>query len=120
MLSVVIPCYNEEARLGRTLERIRDHLDRGRTHHEIILVDDGSTDRTREVALTLPTVRLTPIRGNRGKGFSVREGMLLARKDLILMTDADLSSPIEELDRFLRLIQTADVVIGSRALPGAR
>jgi dolichyl-phosphate beta-glucosyltransferase len=119
MLSVVIPCFNEERRLGRTLERIRDHLDRGRTHYEIIVVDDGSTDGTREVALTLPAVRLTPIRGNRGKGFSVREGMLLARGDLVLMTDADLSTPIEELDRFLRLIRTADVVIGSRALPGA-
>lgn len=119
MLSVVIPCFNEEGRLGRTLERIRDHLDRGHAHYEIIVVDDGSTDRTREVALTFPPVRITPIRSNRGKGFSVREGMLLARGDLILMTDADLSTPIEELDRFLRLIQTADIVIGSRALPGA-
>jgi dolichyl-phosphate beta-glucosyltransferase len=119
VLSVVVPCFNEEGRLGHTLERIRDHLGRAKTDHEIIVVDDGSTDRTREVALSFPAVRLTPIRGNRGKGYSVREGMLLARGDPVLMTDADLSTPIEELDRFLRLIETADVVIASRALPGA-
>ena len=119
LLSVVIPCFNEEGRLGRTLERIREYLSRGQIDHEIIVVDDGSTDGTRDVAAAFPAVRLTPVRGNRGKGFSVREGMLHARGDLALMTDADLSTPIEELDRFLRLIETADVVIGSRALPGA-
>ncbi len=119
MLSVVIPCFNEEGRLGRTLERIRDHLAGRQIDHEIIVVDDGSTDGTRRVAAAFPTVRLTSIRANRGKGFSVRQGMLLAQGDLVLMTDADLSTPIEELDRFLRLVETADVVIGSRALPGA-
>jgi dolichyl-phosphate beta-glucosyltransferase len=120
MISVVVPCFNEELRLGRTLESIRDHLSRINVSYEIIVADDGSTDGTRGAAATFPGVRLTPVRRNRGKGFSVREGMLLARGDLVLMTDADLSTPIDELDRFLRLIETADIVIGSRALPGAK
>jgi dolichyl-phosphate beta-glucosyltransferase len=116
-LSVVIPCFNEARRLGPALERIARHLRERGIEHEIIVVDDGSTDGTRSVAAGFPSVALTSARGNRGKGYSVREGVLRARGDLVLVTDADLSTPIEELDRFLVLAETFDIVIGSRAMP---
>jgi len=116
---VVIPCFNEAACLGSTLERIITHLRDHRIEHEIIVVDDGSTDGTRGVAATFPSVVISPARPNRGKGYSVREGVLAARGNLVLITDADLSTPITALDRFLVLAKTFDVIVGSRAMPGA-
>jgi dolichyl-phosphate beta-glucosyltransferase len=119
-LSVVVPALNEEDRLPRTLERIVAHLGRRHEGYELVVVDDGSRDRTAERA---QAAGATVLRNetNRGKGYAVRRGMLAARGARRLMTDADLSTPIEELDRLsARMDEGHDVVIGSRALPGAR
>ena len=119
-LSVVVPALNEEDRLPRTLERIGSHLGRRRERYELVVVDDGSRDRTAERA---QAAGATVLRNetNRGKGYAVRRGMLAARGARRLMTDADLSTPIEELDRLCaRMDEGHDVVIGSRARPGAR
>jgi dolichyl-phosphate beta-glucosyltransferase len=120
-LSVVVPAYNEAARLPRTLERIEEFL-RGR-RYEIVIVDDGSTDGTVEAARAAARRELVVLRneGNRGKGYSVRRGMRAGRGARRLMTDADLSTPIEELERLERALDAGhDVAIGSRALEGAR
>jgi len=119
-LSVVVPALNEEDRLPRTLERIVSHLGRRHEGFELVVVDDGSRDRTAERA---KAAGATVLRNetNRGKGYAVRRGMLAARGARRLMTDADLSTPIEELERLCaRMDEGHDVVIGSRALPGAR
>ncbi|HEY2941138.1 MAG TPA: dolichyl-phosphate beta-glucosyltransferase [Vicinamibacteria bacterium] len=119
-LSVVVPALNEEDRLPRTLERIVSHLGRRGAGYEVVVVDDGSRDRTAERAQAAGATVLRN-EANRGKGYAVRRGMLAARGARRLMTDADLSTPIEELDRLCaRMDEGHDVVIGSRALPGAR
>ena len=123
-LSVVVPAYNEEGRIGRTLAGIRGYLEGRPYASEIIVVDDGSLDRTaaraEEALRGMPGARVLRRSVNRGKGFSVREGVLAARGAFILFSDADLSTPIEELDKFWPLIdEGCDAVIGSRALPGS-
>ncbi len=119
-LSIIVPAYNEEARLPRTLQRIGDYLRRAHPPSEIVVVDDGSTDRTPEVVRTMqkemPELHLLLNGENRGKGCSVRTGMLAARGAIALFTDADLSAPIEEAEKLLDALASADVAIGSRAL----
>lgn len=115
-ISIVIPAYDEEKRLPSTLEAVQAYLDRrGFAFSEIVVVDDGSKDATAEVAGRFGrSVRVLRNPGNRGKGYSVRHGMLEAKGDWILFSDADLSAPIEELDKLER--SGAEVAIGSRAL----
>jgi glycosyltransferase involved in cell wall biosynthesis len=122
-LSIVIPAYNEEARLPATLEAVLAYLRQERfSPSEIVVVDDGSTDRTAELVeqgrLKEPSLRLLRNPGNRGKGYSVRHGMLEARGEWILYSDADLSAPIGELDKLMAAADRAlaDVAIGSRDL----
>jgi glycosyltransferase involved in cell wall biosynthesis len=119
-LSIVIPSYNEELRLPATLERIACFLPNLGGETEILVVDDGSKDRTAEVAesfrKTLPSLRVISNGVNRGKGFSVRRGMLEARGRAVLFTDADLSAPIEEAPKLIEAMENYDVAIGSRAL----
>jgi len=120
-LSVVIPAYNEEKRLPQTLSAVLDFLKQQPYNSEIIISDDGSTDKTVQVAEAklqdFPHRILTTLR-NRGKGHAVRQGVLAAAGDYVLFTDADLSTPISEVTRFLsHLEKDQDVVIGSRALP---
>jgi dolichyl-phosphate beta-glucosyltransferase len=122
-LSIVIPCYNEVARLPPTLLRVRDYLASWRRPYEIVVVDDGSSDGTVEAAQQAGGPELTILRNprNRGKGYAVRRGMLAARGERRLMTDADLSTPIEELAPLMaRMDEGFDVVIASRAMAGAR
>lgn len=119
-LSIVIPSYNEELRLPATLQSIAAFLPSLSPQTEIVVVDDGSKDRTAGVADSfrnvLPLLRVVSNGVNRGKGFSVRHGMLEARGRNVLFTDADLSAPIEEAPKLLEALKTYDVAIGSRAM----
>jgi dolichyl-phosphate beta-glucosyltransferase len=118
-LSVVVPAYNEAARLPRTLARLDAYLRENHPDHEILVVDDGSTDGTADVVrgTGLPALTVIEYAPNRGKGHAVRRGMLAARGSRRLMTDADLSTPIEDLERLWAALDAgADVAIGSRAL----
>ena len=98
--SIVVPAYNEGARLGGTLEEILEHIDGQGWNAEVLVVDDGSSDDTVGVAEKFaaghPALRIIRNPGNRGKGYSVRNGMLQAKGKVLLFTDADLSSPITE------------------------
>lgn len=119
-LSVVIPAFNEEKRLPGTLAKVLAFLrQRGETF-EVVVVDDGSSDRTAEVAQSAgEEVRVLKNPGNRGKGYSVRNGMLNARGAWRLMCDADLSTPIEDLDTLKAALDGAEIAIASRAVTGA-
>jgi glycosyltransferase involved in cell wall biosynthesis len=118
LLSIVIPAYNEAGRIPSSLEAIRAYLHSKNFPSELIVVDDGSTDSTLQVVARHPEVRVLRNDRNRGKGFSVRHGVLEARGEFILFTDADLSAPIEEADKLLAALESsdADVAVGSRAL----
>ena len=123
-LSIVIPAYNEEDRLIASIGKIAAYLDASGTDAEILVVDDGSKDRTAELAAAaLQGRRGRVLRNgdNRGKGYSVRHGVLEARGRFVLLTDADLSTPIEEHAKLAAVIRDRDldVVIGSRALPNS-
>ena len=125
-LSIIIPAYNEEERLGKSLKEISGKAGRYFSRLEIIVVDDGSNDRTVELAEEFMAgcrgsnteCRVIRLAENRGKGHAVKRRMLEASSEIALMTDADLSTPIEELERIARLREReeADIVIGSRAL----
>ena len=122
-LSVIVPAFNEEARIAPTLRRIAAYLDARGEPYELIVVDDGSRDRTRaivgELGTELAAVRLIALERNAGKGAAVRAGVLASRGDQVLFSDADLSTPIEELERLrARIVAGADLAIGSRAAPG--
>ena len=124
MLSVVIPAYNESARLPATLARLRDYLDSAGDPYQVIVVDDGSRDDTvaqaEATAATWPQMCVLRLPRNMGKGAAVRAGMLAASGELRLFTDADLSAPIEELPKLReRLSPACQVVIGSRAVAGS-
>jgi len=121
-LSVVVPAYNEALRLPATLVRVKEHLDRQGVPYEIVVVDDGSTDATSELARAGgERVRVLRHEPNRGKGYAVRRGMLAATGERRLLTDADLSTPIEELAKLQAALDEGyDVAIGSRAIAGAR
>lgn len=120
-LSIVIPAYNEEKRLPPTLEAVRCYLDAiPYPGAEIVVVDDGSRDATAAVVESFAArdarVRLLRNPGNRGKGYSVRHGMLEARGEWVLFSDADLSAPIDELGKLMEAAcaQNAQIAIGSR------
>ena len=124
-LSIVVPAYNEEERLVLSLAKIASYVDTGGIDAEILVVDDGSKDRTAELAakaLAGRRGRVIANGENRGKGYSVRHGVLEARGRFVLLTDADLSTPIEEHARLAQEIRDRDldVVIGSRALPNSK
>jgi len=120
-LSIVIPAYNEEKRILDSLVRIADYLSEQSYTYEALVSDDGSTDHTLDVAETFasshPWLRTLRHAHNRGKGYAVRRGILEAAGEHILICDADLATPIEELDAFWsHLAEGADIVIASRPL----
>jgi dolichyl-phosphate beta-glucosyltransferase len=124
-LSIVIPAYNEAERLPAGVRRIHAFLEERGLRGEILVVDDGSRDGTsgvtRALAAEIPELRLLGYPVNRGKGFAVRTGMARARGDAVLFTDADLSTPIDELDALREALREgADVAIGSRHLEHSR
>lgn len=119
--SIIIPAYNESARIQATLDRVLVHVSERGWDAEILVVNDGSRDDTAQIvrryAAAHSMLRLIENPGNRGKGYSVRNGMLQAIGEILLFSDADLSSPIEEADKlFASLAHGADVAIGSRWL----
>lgn len=120
-LSVVVPAYNEEQRLPRTLARLHEYYEAQAYAYDVIVVSDGSKDRTCEVVAefgeTHAKFRLIEYSPNHGKGYAVRTGMLAAQGDLILFCDADLATPQEETEKLLpHMAQGADIAIGSRPL----
>jgi len=124
LLSIIIPAFNEEKRLPGSLEKIQAFVEAQPYLIEVIIVDNGSTDRTTEVVRgweqTLPNLRLIQ-ESRRGKGLAVRTGMLAAKGIYRFFADADLSMPIEEVNKFLPpQLDPFDVAIGSREVPGAK
>jgi len=119
--SIILPAYNEAVRIGATLDNVLAYVQKRNWNAEILVVNDGSTDNTAAVVRARteqnPALRLVENPGNHGKGYSVRNGMLQASGDLLLFSDADLSSPITEADKLFNAIADgADVAIGSRWL----
>jgi dolichyl-phosphate beta-glucosyltransferase len=119
-LSIVVPSFNEELRLPGTLSQIASYIRSSKRETEVIVVDDGSIDRTSDVANSfrreIHRLRVVRNENNRGKGYSVRRGMMEACGRIVLFTDADLSAPIEEADKLLAALADHDVAIGSRAI----
>lgn len=121
-LSVVIPAYNEEKRIGDSLVKIYNYLKKHNHVFEIIVIDDGSTDGTlnllMEYSQKIPNFFILENKANKGKGYSVKKGILKSKGDIVLFTDADLSTPIEEIDKLVYYLKDGyQVAIGSRALP---
>ena len=124
-LSIVIPAYNESARIEATLERVMICVESRGWDAEVLVVDDGSTDTTASIIERwierYPRLHLVQNPGNRGKGYSVRNGLLQAAGDVVMFTDADLSAPMEEAELLITAIADgADVAIGSRWLDRTR
>ncbi len=124
-LSIVIPAYNEERRLPQTLESVITYLQQQSYKYEVIVVDGGSVDRTSQVVKDFQKdqsrLRLIRLPKNKGKGFHVRTGILDSRGRFIIFTDADLSTPIKEVEKLWPLFEEGiDVIIGSRRSAGSR
>ncbi|GAB4350775.1 MAG: glycosyltransferase family 2 protein [Candidatus Abyssubacteria bacterium] len=119
-LSVVIPAYNEAERIGVTIERVSSYLKTRGLDYEIIIVSDGSSDSTERIVESYARengrIRLVSYMPNRGKGFAVRTGILQARAKDVLFSDADLATPLEELETLERSARGCSIVVGSRAL----
>lgn len=124
-LSVIVPAYNEQERIGATLERMVAYLEARGESFEILVASDGSSDDTHAIveaiAESRPSVRLLSYSPNRGKGYAVRVGMLAAKGERLLFSDADLATPIEELEKLTEALDNgSDVAIGSRDTAGSQ
>ena len=115
-VSIVIPAYNEEGRIKATLERCLKFLKSKKYSWELIVVDDGSKDKTAEIVKSFKKIKLISYKPNGGKGYAVKKGVLESKGDYVLFSDADLSAPIEELDKLMEFIDEYDIVIGSRGV----
>ena len=124
-LSIVIPAYNESARIEDALQRVMECVSAKEWDAEVLVVDDGSTDDTAAIVqrwtLQYPRLHLIRNSGNKGKGYSVRNGLLQAAGEVVMFTDADLSAPMEEAERLIAMLADgADVAIGSRWMDRTR
>lgn len=120
ILSIIIPAYNEEKRIDNTLRKCLKYLKSKKCNFEMIVVNDGSKDNTVKIVRKFRNVKLIDNKINHGKGFVVRQGMLKARGDYVLFCDADLSTPIEEVDNLMKYTKDYDVIIASRAVKESR
>ncbi len=126
-LSIVIPAYNEAHRITDTLKKIIEYFRKTKIEYEIIVINDGSIDNTKIKLQQIKekysgNVRITIINNdkNKGKGFAVKQGIMVSNGEYIYFTDADLSTPIEEIEKFLKYIKEYDIVIGSRAVKNSK
>jgi dolichyl-phosphate beta-glucosyltransferase len=123
-LSVVVPAYNESKNIENALLKIKEHLEKINQDFEIIVIDDGSKDNTIELVTKFieicPKVSLLINQRNRGKGYSIKRGMLKASGYFILFSDADLATPIEEIDKMIPFINEYDILLGSRRIKGSK
>ena len=113
-ISIIIPCYNEEKNIFNTIKSISSHFNK--TCFEIIVIDDGSNDNTRKIISSIDNIITNEKRENKGKGYSIKEGVLKSSGKKILITDADLSTPIDEYQKLNEFIYEIEIVIGSRGL----
>ena len=113
-LSIVVPCYNESKDIAKNSEIIKNYLESIKQDYELILVNDGSKDNTKEVIEAIPGVKALSYEPNRGKGGAVKYGIEHATGDYVLFMDADLSTDLEAIDKFIKLAPNYDMVIGSR------
>ncbi len=118
-LSVVIPAYNEEASIGQTLKEVLEYLKEHFTSYEVLVVNDGSTDKTVQIVSSVPGVSVVQYGANRGKGYAVKLGILAGQGDVILFMDAVNSTKITEVDHCMKELEHYDIVIGSRAIAGS-
>lgn len=119
-ISIVVPAYNEENRISSSLTKIIQFLEGQAWDSEVIVAIDGATDATEAVVDGFPSVKKVSYKTNRGKGYALKQGVAAANGDFVYICDADLSTPTTELPRFLEESEKYDVVIGSRAAPGAK
>lgn len=124
-LSVIIPAHNEEKRIERAIEQIEIYFKNRKIEGEIIVVDDGSQDRTAQIAKNMMTqvknLKLINLEPNQGKGAAVKAGMLKGEGEILAFTDADLSAPIEEMDKLIKKIkEDYQIAIGSRGHPESK
>ena len=116
-LTIVIPAFNEEKRLPTTLHSITSYLATSDSDAEVVVVDDGSTDRTSVIASSYgPPVRLIKLVSNQGKGAAVKAGVIASKGTAVLISDADLSTPIEDIEKLSPYLGPAHLVLGSRGL----
>ena len=113
-LSIIIPCYNESKDIAKNVEIVRDYLISHHINHELILVNDGSKDNTKEVINLIPGVKALSYEPNRGKGGAVKYGIENASGDYVLFMDADLSTDLSAIEKLVELLPNYDMVIGSR------
>ena len=118
-LSIVIPCYNEAKDIANSVEKVKTYLNEKKISHELILVNDGSKDNTKEVIESIPGVKALSYDKNRGKGGAVKYGIENATGDYVLFMDADLSTDISAIEKVVELAPSYDLIIGSRHAKGS-
>ena len=118
-LSIVIPCYNESKDIASNIEKVKNYLLEKKIEHELIIVNDGSQDNTKEVIESIPNITALSYEKNRGKGGAVKYGIEHANGDVVLFMDADLSTDISAVEKVVELAPSYDFILGSRHAEGS-